>query len=482
MFVTDPALVLNRPGERTTRDNARTPSPTSLITDPRLLEEWLGALSELAKPHTVLPRVTAPAVPRGESTGDQPRGGPRLDTDEENWLVYTDDAKASMGTPMFHFVMGGFPGLSSLTVASDSDLLEPTDKVVNENRPGLDEDDAAEFAAGSSPDSAGEEGDTAGEGSGFGESVISHLDDLTGQARRRVRRDLEKAVDADMPNLSAAQRLAILSLVLCAVQAGFWDSPLSEQGWIRVVTSALDNLDLGDVPERMSDRVASWAAIAIYLVHEHRPTIGRTAEVLEYERSAAAISHLLPDTDAGLVADLAAPFTNGNGYPVDPDAVIYVITMIVQDDPLTWAIDSLAVNHPEWRVHKHNDTLLHVHGGYPSTFLSAAEALDLVPRTGTAAVWATGATVEWTIAVRRKDMLIQVTHDQHGRLIWQQYRLSNLTSPTGIARDPEVANRFRIRYRRMDQPFPGAIQSLAESGIDVSANPPSACPPGIAKV
>ncbi|MGH9917307.1 MAG: hypothetical protein ACRD6W_00325, partial [Nitrososphaerales archaeon] len=234
VFVTDPALVLNRPGDTTTRDNTRTPHPTSLITDPRLLEQWLRALSELAQSHsaTTLPRVGPLAVPQGESAGDHARGGPHLDTDEENWLAYTDDAKASMGTPMFRFIMGGFPGLNSFTGISGSDLLEPTDKLVDENRPGLDEDDAAAFAAGSGPDRAGEEGDIAAEGSGFRESVVSRLDDLTDQARRRIRRDLEKTVDAEMPNLRLAQRLAILSLVLCAIQSGFWDSPLGEQGWI----------------------------------------------------------------------------------------------------------------------------------------------------------------------------------------------------------------------------------------------------------
>jgi hypothetical protein len=45
------------------------------------------------------------------------------------------------------------------------------------------------------------------------------------------------------------------------------------------------------------------------------------------------------------------PFTNKNGYPVDPDAVMYVIGMVVRGDPLPEAIDILETNHPAWRAH-----------------------------------------------------------------------------------------------------------------------------------
>ena len=93
-----------------------------------------------------------PAAPSGESTGNRLGGGLRLDTDDEDWLAYTDDAKASLGPAMFHFAMGGLPGLRAFAGAADSGLREPTDKLVDESRPGLDEDDEAAVGDDTDPD------------------------------------------------------------------------------------------------------------------------------------------------------------------------------------------------------------------------------------------------------------------------------------------------------------------------------------------
>ena len=436
----------------------------------------MSALGELAssRPSGTLSRVAAPAVPREEGADAQSRGGLRLDTDEESWLTYTDDAKADLGPAMFHFVLGGFPGLRSFAGTADSGLREPTDRLVDENRAGLDSDDAAAVGDDTDPDDSA----ALAEGpDGSGEPGATHDRDLTERERRRVRRRLQTAVATDMPNLPAVHRLAVISLLLCAVQADVWDGPLGDEGWVRVVSQALEGLDRDDIPERISDRAASWAAIAIYLLHEYRSTTGRPAEVLRFEKAAAAVSHLLPDADAELVANFAAPFTNKNGFPVDPDAVMHVIGMVVQGDPLGEAIDILGTIHPAWRVHKHNGGLLHVHGDFQATSLPAAEALDAVPGTSTAAVWATGTTTGWTIAIRDSGTFIRIEKKPHGQVTWQHYRLGPLTSPTGVARDPELANRVRIRYGALGIPFPAAIQALAAAGMDLSADPPSDCPP-----
>jgi len=476
IFVTDPSLALTRPGEAVQRDRTRSPEPTALITEPRLLELWLSALGELASspPGSILRRAGAPAVPRGEGPNNQSRGGLRLDTDEEIWLAYTDDAKADLGSAMFHFALGGLPGLRAFAGAADTSLREPTDRLVDENRPGLDSDD--EVAVGDDSDPNGSAAPTKGTDASVGPDATRGRD-LTERERRQVRRRLETAVHIDMPNLPAVHRLAIISLVLCAVEAGIWDSPLGDQGWIRVVSEALENLDRDDIPERISSRVASWAAIALYLVHEHRPTTGRPAEALLYEKASAAVSHLLPDAETQLVADLAAPFTNKNGYPVDPDAVMYVIGIVVQGDPVAEAIDILETNRPTWRAHKHNDTLLHVDGEFRATFSPAAEALEAIPGTGAAAVWATGPMGGWTIAIRHDRTLIRVEKSPKGAVTWWHYSLGSLTGPTGIARDAELANRARIRHGLLGEPFPAAVQALAGAGIDLSADPPSDCPP-----
>jgi hypothetical protein len=378
---------LIRPGETARRDRADSPGPVALINDPRLLETWTSALRQPAD------------------------GGLRPGTDEE--------AKADLGSAMFHFALGGFAGLGAFESASD----------------------------------------------------------LTDPERRRVRRHLEAAVE-HMPNLPAVHRLAVIGLVLCSVQADVWDGPLGDQGWIRVVSRALENVDRDDIPERISDRAASWAAIAVYLLYEHRPTIGRPAEVLMYEDAAAGVSHLLPDADPQLIADFAGPFTNKSGAPIDPDAVMHVIGMIVQGDPLAEAVDILGANRPAWQVHKHNSRLLHVHGDFRATFLPAAEGLDAVPGMDGAAVWATSTTAGWTIAIRDAETLIRIEKNRQGQVTWQHYRLGALNSPTGIARDSELASRVRIRYGALSVPFPAAIASLTAIGADLAADPPSDCPPG----
>jgi len=378
---------MRRPDETASPGGVDSPGPAALITDPRLLDLWLSALSGL-----------------------------RRDTGDKDWSAYLDDAKASLGPAMFHFALDGGSGV--------------------------------DYSRGPAE-----------------------------RERRGVRRRLESSVATEMPEYPAFGRLAVLILVLCAVQAEIWDGPLGDQGWIRVVSAALGQLDQGDIPERLNGSVASWAAVAAYLMHEHRPTTGRTAEVLWYEEAANSVSHLFPEADAQLLASLAVPFTNKNGYPVDPDAVTRVIGMVVQADPLSEAIDILEANRPAWRVHKHSGVLLHVHGEFRGTFLPAAEALDAVPGTGTAAVYATGTTAAWTIAVRDEDSLIRVEKNQAGQVTWQHYGLSSLIGPTGIARDHELANRARKKYRRLDQPFPTALEALAKAGIDLSGDPPSHCPP-----
>ena len=476
VFVTDPALVLIRPDETTTRHGgANTPGPAALITDPRLLELWTSALGALAssRPVSSLPRVAAPAVPRGEAADDRNRGGLRLDTDEESWLAYTDDAKADLGPAMFHFALGGFPALRAFAGTADGGLREPTDKLVDESRPGLDSDNAVAVGDDTDPDGSAALGEISDTGD---ESGKTHEADLTERERRRVRRCLDAAVSTDLPGLPAVHRLALLSLVLCAVQSEVWDGPLGDQGWIRIVSKALEKLDREDIPERLSSCAASWAAIATYLMHEHRPTTGRAAEILLYEKAAAAVSYLFPAAETQLVADLAAPFTNKNGYPVDPNAVMHVIDMVVQSDPLAEAIDILETNRPAWTVHKHNDKLLHVHGEFRATFSPAAETLDAMPGMGAAAVWATGPSAGWTIAIRDEGALIRIEKNPKGQVTWWHYSLGSLTNPTGIARDPEIANRARIRHGALNQPFRAGIQALAAAGVDVSADPPSNCP------
>jgi hypothetical protein len=305
--------------------------------------------------------------------------------------------------------------------------------------------------------------------------------DLPEAARRRVRRLLtaQAGDEARAESRSAAHRLAVLTLVLIGAESGIWDGPLGEDGWLRVASTVLETLGEADIPEALSTRAGSWAALAVYLMHEHRPASGHPAETLWYEEAARAVAHLLVDADEDLVTDFAEPFTNANGNPVDPDAVMHVVTVVVQGDPLWEAVDILSRSRPSWRVHQHGASLLHVDVDARSVVLPAAEALDAIPGDQRAAVWATGLTTGWTIAIREAGTLIRVDKDAQGRVTWHHFRLGPLTSPIGIARDPGQATRARIPHQALNRPFDEAIQALVATGINVSADPPSECPAGI---
>jgi hypothetical protein len=472
VFVTDPRLVMVLPGEGSSRGAVTAAGPVDLISDPGLLEKFLAALSQLASVPSSAEHVRAagPTVPRGEDSVT-PARALRLDTAEEDWLAYTDDVKSSLGPAMFRFIMAGFPGLRVFAAEEDDGgLLTPTDKVVEERSLGLETDDDADAV---NDDGTGEDGSPA---------VFEPFDEAelfrgqTEAGRRKIRRLLASAVTAAMPKYPAAQRLALLTAVLIAVQADIWDSPLGGQGWIAVLSKALENLDGDQIPEQLTAPTASWAALAAYLMHDSLPTAGRPAEALSYEKATRTASHLFPAADHRLITDYAEPFANKNGYPVDPDAVLHVIEVIVQDDPLTQAIDALEARHPDWQAHKHNDAVLHVDGNARITFLLAAEALDAIPDTARmAAVFATGTTEGWTIAIRYNGTLIHVEKNSQGGLTWQQYRLGNLVSPTRVSRERDLATRARINNGPLGRHFPVAIEALTAVGFSLS-DPPSRCP------
>ena len=370
------------------------------------------------------------------------------------------------------------PGLRALRSADNASLRLPTDKVVDENRPGLDADDETVGGDGAPGESAGAE---IAQGP-LAQVLVTRSRDLPEAERRRVRRLLTAQVRDGMrvKSLSAAERLAVLTLVLIGVESGIWDGPLGEDGWLRVASTMLETLGQAEIPEALSTRVGSWAALGVYLIHEHRPTTGHPAEAKWYEESARAVAHLLVDANEDLVADFGEPFTNANGYPVDPDAVMHVAAVVVQGDPLGEAVDILSQSRPGWRVDQHNATLLHVDVDARSVVLPAAEALDAIPGDKMAAVWATGLTQGWTIAIRDAGTLIRVDKDSQGQLTWHHFQLGPLISPIGIARDPEQASRARIPHRALNRPFDEAVRALVATGINLSADPLSECPSGTA--
>jgi len=345
-------------------------------------------------------------------------------------LTDSNDAQASIGHEMVRFIMGGLPALRAPAGQSGDDLDE---------------------------------------------ADLERLRRLPEAARRKARGLLTTAATQKLP---PEGRLAVLALVMLAVEAGVWDGPLGEAGWIRVLAAAVERLDQDDLPGRLDVPAATWAALATYVMHDARPTTGRPAEFLICQAAAAAVSHLFPDADDSLIAQYAEPLTNRHGNRIDPEAIWHLIELIVQEDPLAEAADGLEAAHPDWHVHKHSDTLLHVDASAGATFPKAAEAIDAIPASaGAVGVLATGSTAGWSVAIRPGDgTLIHIERAPSGQFTWRQYRLGSLTTPTRIGRDPEVATRARISNGPLSQPFPAALQALAAAGFDLAADPPSECP------
>ncbi|MEU5931128.1 hypothetical protein [Micromonospora sp. NPDC047187] len=116
--------------------------PVEILTDARLADRWLSGIRQLAaaRASIALPAAGGTDSPIGESKAAT--STPRLDTDPEDWLRYSDDAKTRLGTAMFHFSLGGFPAIAAASTSYTGDLLQPTDLLSDERTAGLDEDDA----------------------------------------------------------------------------------------------------------------------------------------------------------------------------------------------------------------------------------------------------------------------------------------------------------------------------------------------------
>lgn len=468
LFVTDRDRVLARAGVEHNRRGA-SQGPAELLGDPRLVERWLDNVHQLATASraVALPRAGGTRA-AGESPSDQ--GSQRSDSDVEGWLTYSDSAKARLGSRMFRFALGGLPAVASSLDDTEPTLLAPTDRLVDERIAGLQDDD---------PNRVNEYGDpTASEHAGGAEAALhGHTEvsdggphnsrpELSEQDRRRIRRRLGRAAHREAPDTAAIDRLAIGGLILIAIEWQIWDRFDGEDGWVEVLAALLSVLDDGAVPTDLEANVASFAAVAIYLIRDHVPASGRTREAVRFEAAAAATAHLYPAAVVELVANHAAGVHNSRGFPVDPDEVMRVVAMVVQDDPLADAIEALGMRHSDWKVHRHSGQVLHIHGSFRTPFYAAAEALETADQVDVLAVWATSVHGSWALAVRSGKDLFHVERTR-GHTIWRHFRLNSLATATRISRDSELASRLRVQHGPLTRPIPEAVAVFLSAGLNV---------------
>ncbi|GAA0276332.1 hypothetical protein [Cryptosporangium japonicum] len=473
LFVTDGQRVRERVGE-TSAPSRTARGPAELITDSRLWAIWQRAIGELsaARAAVAVPRVGGSAGPGSEADDDTASGvGLRLDDEVEDWLTYTDEAKEQVGSAMFHFALGGLPALRANAAAPPAKLAEQTDRLVDERAAGLDEDDAEAVNEDTDPYAAESTDAESDDTEAQADALIAVR--LTAEKRRRAR-DLGRIVADDLVHLPAIPRLAVVSLVLVGIRSDLWESPFGQDGWMRVLGAALQHLDRGDIPREATANFGSVSAVGLYLLREHRPA-GRTSEGLMYEAVSADIAHLCAAAEPAIVAQHALPYTNGRGFPLDPDDVMRVVALLVQGDAAADALEQLERDHPSWRAHRHSARIFHVHGDFTSPFRGAAELLEALPATESFAVWATNDRDRWAAAARRRDDLIHV-EPRGERLHWGHHRLTSLISPTAVARDAGVAQRSRVLHVPTTRSFREAEDILDAVGLDIAAGPPVNCP------
>ena len=471
VFVTDPDQALARIGEDRTRRNA-IHGPTELLGDPRLIERWMDGIRQLAAASraVTLPRVGG--APTGDAESKASGDKQRIDSDADDWLTYADDARARLGGKMFRFALGGLPAAARGFDDADQALLSPTDRLLEEHTAGLQDDDPNTVNDEIDPGNVEDIRRVSAERAPHWIAGPRQDDpqELSEHDRRRIRRQLWRAAH-EAPNLPAVDRLAIGGLVLVAIQWKVWDAAAGAGGWIKALASVLAVLDLGDIPPNIEPNVASFAAVAIYMTRDHLDTSRGIRDAGDYKSAAGRIAHLLPAADLDLIGDHGAGLRNSRGFPIDTDEVMRIISMIVQNDPFDDAIDALRVQHSDWKTHRHQGPVLHIHGSFRNAFSAAAETSDKVDSLDEVAVWATSTHGNWALVVRSNRELFCI-EPTTGPVMWRHLRLNPLATASRIARDRELASRLRVPHGPLRNAIPEAMATFVRIGLDIAHMPP----------
>ena len=130
-----------------------------------------------------------------------------------------------MGTAMFRFALGGFPALHSVSPSADGTLEEPTDRLIDERKAGLEDDDSETVNDDVDPADDDDEPARGSDGGQAGPSIDDWPSggdgDLPERVRRRIRRQLEKWFTSTARQSPVIARLAVSQLLLCAIQSHF---------------------------------------------------------------------------------------------------------------------------------------------------------------------------------------------------------------------------------------------------------------------
>lgn len=448
VFAVDPLRAQHRSG--LTRTSAPTTQPGQLFNDERLADKFLADLNILA---TSLTQPPTPVTPAAAST-DTARVEGVTDRSGGGWAAYLDECAGRLGVPLLRFALG-LPTLPAEQEGPNEELLPVfwDEQFADDADAGLDNDDPGTMADQPA-------------------TVTAPPDLRTSDAatRRRYQRWADRLTRVT-PRLELPERMLVTRLLLWTAAAGAWDH--DDHAWLDFLADAVSELGSGTPPADVEPQVASLAAVGLAVLSAHAPRHVSTATTVAFTRAAAVVDHLLPAAEPEYVEQYSDLLRDAFGPALSPYAVQRLAAEIVQADPLTDALRTLAEQGRE--VHRHRERLLHVTGTFGNARLVALQAVAAAQAASIVGAWATSSNGTWALVVWRRPDLFTI--DAGPPTLWRHYRLTGLRDPRSLAAQRSFDGVRPLPHGPLLKPFPEAHAVLADLGLPSDPRPPVDCTP-----
>lgn len=445
VFVADPERALRRRGVGgAIRQETK---PFELFSSHGLAERFVADLESLRAGHIAPPRAVTAAAGAGTKTGDM-----AAHVAHGNWEDYLDDCAGRIGHSLLRFALGlpqidVGPGTISDVIRADWD-----EELPEENEAGLEDDTAEEM------DQTGTQ------------TVVARLPSLMEQpeyVRGRYRKWATHLAEV-AETLGPPERLLALRLVLWTAAAGAWHP--DDTSGLAVIGKATEALAKPpEIPVEAEPATASLAAVAVSILRAHAPRTSDLEPARIFERTAAAVQHLLPGLKDQYVAEYTKVLDEAYGRTVAPDVVAEVAAEIVQADPFEEAILALE-EHDVYDAHRHGQ-LLHLPSHYGNPTMMALTAVALAEEADPVGAWA-GTPENWALVVWHKPDIAIVTHKKKLRR-WARYRLTGTYTPqTCVYGEKQLDRRFLVEEPFGPAPLNETMNALLASvGLEDPAPP-----------
>lgn len=445
VFVVDPARALRAPmrgGER-----VRTTEPFDLFRNVGLAEAFVADLGGLRSGVAASDRSS-----RGRTSSREGTTAASWVDSYGTWESYLDDCAGRVGHSLISFALG-LPDLAGGSAWADAVVAEWDEDVEDDDEAALEDDDAANVA-----NDADEVRQRAPQ--------LPSLIDQPERVRRRYRTWVARVADAT-ELLGPAERLIATRLVLWTVAAGAW--PSSDLSWVPRLSTAVQSLGIGEVPEQVEAQTGSLAAVALSVLRAQAPRHQATAEGRELARATRASAHLLVAADERYIAEYTRLLDEAFGAAAHEKVVLDLVHEILELHPLDVA--RRACLDLGLETHRHGQ-IIHVEDEHSNPQLAALQAVGMAEDHDPVGAWAHGKS-GWSLVIwRRPDVLVAQGGGQH--TTWQHFVLPSLISPRVAA---SIDGRLRPEHRKWSS-FPGEALSavvadlLASVGLD-DPEPPS---------